>query len=86
MSDKTAARYAGIFARLGASGARGMMVGNSMRSDIRPMIEAGGWGVFVPHDLAWDLEQADPPDGAALYRQLDSLGALPALVAEIEGG
>ena len=39
------------------------MVGNSMKSDVLPVIEAGGWGVFVPHGLAWALEHADAPEG-----------------------
>ena len=30
---------------------RSMMVGNSLRSDVLPAIEAGAWGVFVPHEL-----------------------------------
>ena len=82
VSDKVAATYARIFAATpgGAEGA--LMVGNSMKSDVLPPIEIGGWGVFVPQDLAWDLEHADPPD-AGRYRHLNHLGELPALVREI---
>ena len=32
-----------------------MMVGNSLKSDVVPAIEAGSWGVYVPHDLTWAL-------------------------------
>jgi putative hydrolase of the HAD superfamily len=46
-----AAVYAEIFARQATGPERAMMVGNSMKSDVVPVIEAGGWGVFVPHDL-----------------------------------
>jgi len=84
VSEKTPGRYAEIFARLGASGPAGMMVGNSMRSDVRPMIETGGWGVFVPHDLAWDLEHAEAPSTAPRYRAIQTLAELPDLVAEID--
>ena len=59
-----------------------MMIGNSMKSDVRPAIDAGSWGVFVPHDLAWDLEHAEPPE-APRYRQLPDLGGLTDLVDEI---
>ncbi|MEX0311424.1 MAG: HAD family hydrolase [Tateyamaria sp.] len=76
VSDKTPAVYARIFAQF--SGAdRGMMIGNSMKSDVRPMIDAGGFGVFVPHDLAWDLEAADAPEDHPRYASLPDLGALP---------
>ncbi len=83
VSEKTAASYSGIFARHGHGADRGLMVGNSMRSDVLPMIEAGGWGVHVPHDLAWDIEHAEPPTSAGRYRALDDLGGLPWLVTQI---
>ncbi|WP_299652862.1 HAD family hydrolase [uncultured Tateyamaria sp.] len=76
VSDKTPSVYARIFAEFGGPD-RGMMIGNSMKSDVRPMIDAGGFGVFVPHDLAWDLEAADAPDGHPRYAALPDLGALP---------
>lgn len=82
VSDKRPATYTRIFATTpgGAEGA--MMVGNSMKSDVRPAIEAGAWGVFVPHDLAWDLEHAEAPE-APRYREVADLGALPDLVAAL---
>jgi len=76
VSDKTPGVYARIFA--GFDGPqRGMMIGNSMKSDVRPMIDAGGFGVFVPHDLTWDFEAAEAPDNHPRYAALDDLGALP---------
>lgn len=75
VSDKTTAVYARIFAEYGGA-ARGMMVGNSMKSDVCPMIDAGGFGVFVPHHLQWDLEAAQEPTGHARYLALPDLGAL----------
>lgn len=83
VSDKTPGVYARIFARHGDGAERAMMVGNSLKSDVIPAIDAGGWGVFVPHDLTWELESAESPEGAARFRQLSDLGALPDLVDEI---
>lgn len=83
VSDKTAARYAAIFARHGDGAKRAMMVGNSMKSDVLPMIEAGGWGVFVPHDLAWDLEHAEAPADAPRFHALAGLDGLADLIAAI---
>lgn len=59
-----------------------MMVGNSMKSDVVPAVAAGSWGVFVPHDLEWDLEKADPPQNDR-YHAIADLSDLPPLVAEI---
>jgi len=86
VSEKTEAVYHGIFERHGEGPERAMMVGNSMRSDVVPVIAAGGWGVHVPHDLAWDIEHADAPEHAARYRSIADLGELPALVERIERG
>jgi putative hydrolase of the HAD superfamily len=62
-----------------------MMVGNSLKSDVRPAIEAGAWGVFVPHGLTWALEHAQPPSDHPRFREVADLGALPDLIAQIAG-
>ncbi len=83
VSDKTPAIYAAIFERHGDGAERAMMVGNSMRSDVVPMIRAGGWGVYVPHGMIWEIERADPPHGSPRYRNLTDLSGLAALLSEI---
>ena len=83
VSQKTAATYEKVFSRYGEGAERSMMVGNSLRSDVLPAIEAGGWGVFVPHELTWAAEHADEPAGAARFRRLDHLGKLIPLIDEI---
>jgi len=83
VSDKTPAVYRSIFARHGDGADRALMVGNSMKSDVVPVIEAGGWGVYVPHGQAWALEHAAPPTHSARYRELPDLGRLVGLIAEI---
>ncbi|MEQ8895872.1 MAG: HAD family hydrolase [Roseovarius sp.] len=83
VSAKTRGVYADIFARHGNGAEGAMMVGNSLRSDVKPAIEAGGWGVHVPHELTWEIEHDEPPEEAARFRVLDDLGGLAALVAEI---
>ncbi|MEI4489390.1 HAD family hydrolase [Mameliella alba] len=82
VSDKQPDTYARIFGALPGGAGAAMMVGNSMKSDVVPAIEAGAWGVHVPHDLAWALEHAEPPE-APRFRTLSDLGDLPGLVHEI---
>ncbi|MCB1487291.1 MAG: HAD family hydrolase, partial [Bauldia sp.] len=86
VSAKTAETYARIFAQYGDGAGRSMMVGNSLRSDILPAIEAGSWGVYIPHDLTWVVEHAEPPEGDARYRQLVDLGGLPELIRSLHAG
>ena len=80
VSDKTAAVYARLFARHGAASESAMMVGNSLRSDVLPVIAAGGYGVHVPHALTWALEHAEPPLSDLRFHALPDLSALPDLV------
>lgn len=80
VSDKVPETYARIFE---TDIERSVMVGNSMKSDVRPMIEAGGWGVFVPQSLAWDFEHAEPPEEHPRYRAITDLRDLPSTLAEL---
>ena len=83
VSEKTAATYAHVFARHGAGPDRALMVGNSLRSDVIPALEAGAWGVHVPHELVFALEHADPPEDHPRFRRIGDLGDLPELVAAL---
>jgi putative hydrolase of the HAD superfamily len=83
VSNKTPDVYTAIFARHGTGAAGAMMVGNSLRSDVVPAIRAGGWGVFVPHDLTWEVEHDEAPEDHPRFRRIDDLGALPALVRSL---
>jgi putative hydrolase of the HAD superfamily len=71
VSDKKADTYRRIFARHGDGAERAMMVGNSLKSDVVPAIEAGGWGVYVPHDLTWVLEHVPEPEGHGRFRKIE---------------
>lgn len=84
VSEKDVSTYLRVFAEYGDGPERGMMVGNSLKSDVIPAIAAGGWGVYVPHDLTWALEEDDPPQGTERFHHLDHLGELAALVDTIK--
>jgi putative hydrolase of the HAD superfamily len=84
VSHKTPAAYAAIFARHGHGADRGLMAGNSMASDVLPMLAAGGFAVHVPHALTWSAEVADPPQGHGRFHALDTLGELPDLVGRLQ--
>lgn len=76
VSNKDAATYRRIFDRYGDGAARAMMVGNSVKSDILPAIQAGSWGVHVPHDLTWTFEQAEAPVDHPRFKRVEHLGEL----------
>lgn len=76
VSDKKPDTYRRIFARHGDGAERAMMVGNSLKSDVLPALDAGGWGVFVPHELTWVLEHAEEPADHPRFRKIAHLGEL----------
>lgn len=84
VSDKTADMYRRVFIRHGDGPHRAMMVGNSLKSDILPALEAGSWAVHIPHELTWALEHAEEPAAQPRYRRISRLSALDELVRLIE--
>ncbi|MFN8025478.1 MAG: HAD family hydrolase [Acidimicrobiia bacterium] len=86
VSEKDPATYRQVCARYGVAPEQFVMVGNSLRSDVAPVLELGGWGVFVPHELTWELEHPDDEDAIRAhprFHEVASIGAVDALVAGI---
>lgn len=79
VSEKDPATYRRVLARHGIDPARFVMVGNSVRSDILPVLAAGAHAVHVPYAITWAHEEAAPPDEH--YRRIDSVLDLPPLLA-----
>ncbi len=80
VSDKTRETYDGIFAQEPGGAQATMMIGNSMKSDILPALEAGAWACFAPQPLSWDLEHAEPPSDASKLRQIETMHDLPTVL------
>ena len=80
VSDKTPQTYQRIFDTHGDGPARGMMIGNSMKSDVVPMIHAGGHGVYIPHGVTWALEHAPAPSDSPRFHQITRLSEVAELL------
>lgn len=76
VSDKTPPVYDEIFRRRAVTPETAMMVGNSLKSDVLPVIEAGAWGTYVPHDLTWSFEHAEPPTDHPRFNEIARLSEL----------
>lgn len=84
VSDKTPARYLETLRRSDTLPERFMMVGNSLRSDIWPVLEIGGFAVYIPSEYAWEHESAETPeDFPDRFFQLQHMGQLGALLDRI---
>lgn len=84
VSDKTPQVYRTAFARHGKGAERAVMVGNSLKSDVLPALQAGAWGVHVPHGLTWSYESAEPPADSPRFRSIPDLGHLPDLIQGLQ--
>jgi putative hydrolase of the HAD superfamily len=56
VSEKDPPTYARVLAEFGVEASQFVMVGNSLRSDIEPVVRLGGWGVHVPYAITWAHE------------------------------
>ncbi len=85
VSDKTRESYEAILRRHGMAPERFLMVGNSLRSDILPVLALGAVAVYVPHELTWAHEMSEPPPvGQPGYHEIAHIGLLPALLEGLE--
>lgn len=85
VSDKSRESYARLLQRHSIMPDRFLMVGNSLRSDILPVLALGATAIYVPHELTWVHESAAPvPAEQAHYYEVEHLGQLPHLIEELE--
>ena len=62
VSDKTSDEYEYLCKRFNCSVNELVMVGNSFRSDIAPVLELGGNAIYVPSKTLWQHEYIDEYD------------------------
>jgi putative hydrolase of the HAD superfamily len=85
VSDKSQESYDRLLKRYGLTPERFLMVGNSLRSDILPVLALGASAVYVPYELIWQHEIVEPPPaGQPGYYEIEHLGLLPGLLQELE--
>jgi len=81
VGSKTYDDYARLLAKHHIAAERFLMVGNSLKSDILPVLELGGYGVYVPSDLLWSHEHVeDPPASHSRYFEVSSIGEVVPLI------
>ena len=70
MSDKKKADYKKLLGKLECSPEKFLMIGNSIKSDIIPVLELGGYAAHVPHHVTRAYEQYE---GKVEYRNFIQL-------------
>ena len=62
MSDKKTDNYRRLLAHLDVTPDQFLMVGNSLKSDVVPVLTLGGYAIHVPFHVTWQHEELDPHD------------------------
>ena len=81
LPEKDVVHYRSLLRRWDVDGEQFVMVGNSVRSDIIPVLELGGWAIWVPSANQWAHEVAEPPLDHPRFAVAPSLGAAVAVIA-----
>ncbi len=84
--DKDVASYDEIFARHNLDPGEVMMVGNSIPSDILPILELGGHGTFIPYHVTASFERHEQEPDSPRYHRLARIDQLPRLLNHLNGG
>ena len=84
VSEKDAPTYARVLTEFEAGPRQFLMIGNSLRSDIAPVLALGGWGVHMPYRTTW-AHETDVSITTGLERMCEvaSPDALPAAVLDL---
>lgn len=81
VSEKNEHTYAALLRRHQIAPAEFLMVGNSLKSDILPVLALGAAAVHVPYPLMWEHERTDElPNAPGRFFELPHVRDLPALV------
>jgi len=84
VSDKNVESYARVLERSQVSTDQFLMIGNSLKSDILPVLNLGGHGVYIPYRITWAHERVhSPPTDHQNFYELESIAQLPGLIDSI---
>jgi putative hydrolase of the HAD superfamily len=84
VAEKEPDDYRRVLKRYAVRPERFVMVGNSMRSDVLPVVQLGGRAVYIPYHVTWAFEHAElPTELTDRVLRLDDNGQLPAALAAL---
>jgi len=83
VSEKDEATYRRILEEYRVRPERFVMVGNSIRSDVLPVVGIGGHAIHVPYPVTWSHELVEPePELAGRYQVVSSIAEVPAALLQ----
>ncbi|HEX6569317.1 MAG TPA: HAD family hydrolase [Acidimicrobiales bacterium] len=87
VSEKDVATYRRVMDEAHVEPEHFLMVGNSVRSDVLPVVELGGHAAHLPYAYTWEFEHVPGANGAQHgYHEISSIRELPPLIETISAG
>jgi len=83
VSDKTVESYKKILSKYKVDASNFLMIGNSMRSDIVPVVQIGALAVHIPYMTTWEHEKDHPRVNSNKFSVLEHIGLLPQYIKGI---
>ena len=83
VAEKDEATYQRILSRYDIDPATFVMVGNSVKSDILPVLALGGRAVHIEYETTWEMEHAEADKAHDGYWELDTIRDLPELLGRL---
>ena len=71
MENKDETNYLELAAKNDLDPSEILMIGNSVKSDIAPVVNIGGWAIHVPHEIVWVHEMMDMPENERIIEVSD---------------
>tara|TARA_B100000287_G_scaffold152208_1_gene143889 strand:- start:2819 stop:3520 length:702 start_codon:yes stop_codon:yes gene_type:complete len=84
LQEKDSEAYRKTLASIDVAPEEFLMVGNSIRSDILPVIEIGSHAVHIPHETTWQYETEHAGTSGDTYTILESIRGLPEFLASFD--
>ena len=82
VSEKNVESYQAILRRRGIAPEEIVMVGNSLRSDVLPVVTLGGYAVHIPYEVTWHHEHV--PDDQLPHQGWKRIAAISDLPAALD--
>ncbi len=85
VSEKDDRAYRRVLGEFDVTPAHFAMVGNSLRSDIAPVVQLGGWGIYMPYHVTWAHEtDTDFVDHESRVVQVEAPGSIAQALEELK--
>ena len=84
VSEKNEAMYRRLLSSTGSTPRSFVMVGNTLRSDVLPVVALGGRAIHIPYHVTWSHETVEPALASGHnYLTLEHMGELAAALKRL---